>query len=130
MVTDQVEMTNFVERYFKEIFHTSCPQTIDQVVRNVEPQITLNMKKSLLHPVTSAEIRDAFFQMHATKSPGPDGMNAFFYQKFWHIIGNDVSAVIFEFFQSGNLLKSINYTHITLIPKVKAPADSPHPKHN
>ncbi len=61
MVIDRVEMTNFVERYFKEIFHTSCPQTIDQVVRNVEPQITLNMKKSLLHPVTSAEIRDAFF---------------------------------------------------------------------
>jgi hypothetical protein len=59
--------------------------------------------------------------MHPTKSLGPDGMNAFFYQKFWHIIGNDVSAVIFEFFKSGNLLKSINYTHVTLIPKVKAP---------
>ena len=29
--------------------------------------------------------------------------------------------MIFEFFQSDNLLKSINYTHITLIPKVKAP---------
>ena len=26
MVTDRVEMTNIVERYFKEIFHTSYPQ--------------------------------------------------------------------------------------------------------
>ena len=82
MVTDQVEMTNIVEQYFKEIFHTSCPQTIDQVVRNVEPQITPNMKKSLLHLVMSAEIRDALFQMHPTKSPSPDRMNALSIRNF------------------------------------------------
>ena len=87
----------------------------------MESQITSDMNKSLLHPVTSAEIQDALFQMLPTKSPGPDGINALFYQKFWHIIGNDASVAIFEFLQSGNLLKSINYTHITLILKVKAP---------
>ena len=114
-------MTIIVERYFSDIFHTSFPQTIDQVVSNVEPKITPVMNNSLLKPVTSAEVHEAPFQMHPTKSLGPDSMNALFYQKFWHIIGNDVTKAIIEFFQSGKMLKSINYTHIALIPKVKAP---------
>jgi hypothetical protein len=90
---------------------------------NQRTKIMLAMNTSLLQPYTSAEIREALFQMNPTKAPGPDGngMNALFYQKFWHIIGNDVTKAIIEFFQSGKMLKSINYTHIALIPKVKAP---------
>ncbi len=83
----------------------------------------LAMNTSLLQPYTSAEIREAPFQMNPTKAPGPDGneMNALFYQKFWHIIGTDVTNVILDFLQFGQMLKSINYTHIALIPKVPAP---------
>lgn len=29
--------------------------------------------------------------MHLDKSPGPDGMNPGFYQRFWDITGNHVS---------------------------------------
>ena len=79
------------------------------------------MNNLLLHPFSSTEIREALFQMHPTKAPGPDGMNALFYQKFWHIMGHDVSEAILEFLHSGQMLKSINYTHIALIPKLKAP---------
>lgn len=32
----------------------------------------------------------AICQMHPDKSLGPDGFNAAFFQKFWHIIGNGV----------------------------------------
>ena len=37
------------------------------------------MNTSLLQPYTSAEIREAFFQMNATKAPRPNGKNAFFF---------------------------------------------------
>ena len=67
------------------------------------------------------EIKEAVFQMAPTKAPGPDGMNAVFYQKFWHIVGDNVVSVVLDFFNSGCMVSSLNYTNIVLIPKEKQP---------
>lgn len=48
-------------------------------------------------------------------------MTPIFFQQFWNIVKGDLIAAISSFFHSGNLLKSINETVITLIPKVDAP---------
>ena len=58
--------------------------------------------------------------MGPTKAPGSNGMNAHFYHKFWHVVGDDVIAAILDFLNSGNMNLDINYTHIVLIPKVKS----------
>ena len=59
--------------------------------------------------------------MGPIKASGPDGMNALFYQKFWHIIGNEVTDIVLDFLHTGHMVSDINYTHIVLIPKVKKP---------
>ena len=79
------------------------------------------MQEVLINEFSAEEIKAALFQMGPTKAPGSDGMNALFYQKFWHIVGNDVINAVLDFLNSSNMVPDINYTHIVLIPKVKFP---------
>ena len=70
------------------------PQNMESVLQAVQRKVTPHMNESLTYPYTTNEVRLALFQMHPSKSPGPDGMSPFFFQKYWHIVGNDVTKAI------------------------------------
>ena len=55
------------------------------------------------------------------KPLGPDGFSSLFFKAAWSIIGSDVSEAVVSFFNSGSLLREINYTIIALVPKVPNP---------
>ena len=55
------------------------------------------------------------------KALGPDGMSPLFYQIYWTDVGTDVHQAVLSSLNSGPILKSINHTFITLIPKVSSP---------
>lgn len=59
--------------------------------------------------------------IHASKSLGVDGFNYYFYQKTWHLVRHDIVQACLAFFKYGKLLRSVNYTSISLIPKVQNP---------
>ena len=44
-----------------------------------------------------------------------------FYQTYWYDVGMDITQAVLSCLNSGSILKSINHTFITLIPKVKNP---------
>ena len=83
-------------------------------------KVTADMVETLSREFSAEEIKAALFQMGPTKALGPDGMNALFYQKFWHIVGNDVIAAVLDFLNFGIMLPKISYSHIVLIPKIKS----------
>jgi hypothetical protein len=69
--------------------------------------------------VTKDEIQQVILSMNRSKASGPDGFSAGFFQQAWPIVGEDVCDAIMEFFSSGRLLKEVNSTIITLVPKKK-----------
>jgi hypothetical protein len=61
------------------------------------------------------------FILKNNKAPGPDGFNAGFFKRMWHIVEEDVINTISSFFQTRRMLKEMNATSISLIPKVANP---------
>lgn len=66
------------------------------------------------------EIKRAVLDMHPSKAPAEDGLTLFFFQNYWDVIGSDVCNSIFSFFKEGGMLKNLNHSIISPIPKVKA----------
>ena len=58
------------------------------------------------------------FSINGTKAPGPDGFSSLLFKRAWSIVGSEVSATVIDFFSSGCMLREINCTIISLVPKV------------
>lgn len=52
---------------------------------------------------------------------GSDGLPTGFYQYFWNMVGNDLISKVRQTYNSCYLLKELNHTLITLIPKSSCP---------
>ncbi|GAA0153035.1 hypothetical protein LIER_37615 [Lithospermum erythrorhizon] len=72
-------------------------------------------------PVTVEEIESTFLGMKSGTTPSPDVLSLEFYKDTWSIIKHYVIAVVPSFFHTCHLPLYVNYTTLTLIPKVKHP---------
>nr|XP_027081023.1 uncharacterized protein LOC113703745 [Coffea arabica] len=117
------EIGEEVVSHYKDLFCSKGTEQVDMVLEGISQTITDQMNLRLTEPVREAEIKEALFSMNPTKAPGPDGMTPNFFQKFWNILKTDVIQAITSFFHSGHMLKAVNHTIISLIPKVENPTD-------
>jgi len=64
------------------------------------------------------EIRNVVFDLGGDSAPRPDGYPGHFYQRFWHIIGEDVVKSTQYFFMHNYIMPNLNSNLLILIPKV------------
>lgn len=79
------------------------------------------MNDYLCVPFSSDEVRLGIFDMHLSKASGPDGFTALFYQKFWPVIGQDVTKEVLSILNDQGDISYWNSTIITQIPKIREP---------
>lgn len=92
---------------------------IDNIDPYTLPKLTSADSQSLCNEVTNEEIERAMFSLNSSSSGGPDGFNAFFYQKCWNTLQPAVCNAVRHYFKTGNMPQSYNCTNIALIPKIK-----------
>ncbi len=106
---------------FNNIFRTSLPENIEEAVAHVPNLISQEMNDTLISDFTAKEVELALKQMAPLKALGPDGMPPLFFQKYWKVVGPEVTQGVLSCLNLGHILNAINHTFITLIPKVKTP---------
>ncbi|KAK9983152.1 hypothetical protein SO802_032677 [Lithocarpus litseifolius] len=75
----------------------------------------------LAAPPSDAEILFTLNTMKPFKAPGPDGLHAGFFQRFWMVVGNSVKFEVKRMFRTKKIPQHFNKTLIALIPKQTGP---------
>ena len=106
--------------YFYTLFKSEVLPTADVawVLYCMQTRFSSELLAYLDTPFSTEEIGQGVFEMAPTKAPGPNGLPALFYQKFWDTIGGNVVKGCLRFLNEGEPIGSINETLICLIPKI------------
>lgn len=103
--------------FFHSLFESYNPSILDDLEGLITPLISMEENIELCSISTLEEIRVAVWCIGSLKSPGPDGMTGLFYKHYWDIVGADMVEMVQDFFHHGYMLKALNHSFITMIPK-------------
>jgi hypothetical protein len=72
--------------YFAGLFTSSNPTRVEQTCLVVKDRLSPEHVEWCNRSFSLADIKEAIDQMHPLKAPGPNGLPAIFFQKYWHIV--------------------------------------------
>lgn len=110
-------MANYFIDNFKNLYQTKNPDVPVDLEGLIPRVITQEENVELIKTPTPQEIIGTLNQMAELMTPGPDGFPRLFYSFYWSTVGKLFIETVQKFFQTGFLLKELNNTFITLIPK-------------
>ncbi|GKD89969.1 hypothetical protein Tco_1365476, partial [Tanacetum coccineum] len=73
----------------------------------------------MIKDVSSNEIKEAMFDIGEVKAPCPDGFSSAFFIHAWSVVRDDICNAFKEFFKTGKLLREVNATLLSLVPKIQ-----------
>lgn len=120
-VEDTVILQDMVNKFCKDLFLDNDGPAEWFQSRVTFPSIPLDCYGKLAGDISNDEVKSAMFGMGAWKAPGPDGFPADFYQHAWSELGPAVCKFVRDVWDNPELIASVNFTDICLIPKVPRP---------
>ncbi|GJY26444.1 RNA-directed DNA polymerase, eukaryota, reverse transcriptase zinc-binding domain protein, partial [Tanacetum coccineum] len=111
----------FVKHFENFLGQAVLVQHLDSLGNIFTKTLTNEEADAMVKDVSEQEIKTTMFSIDDCKASGPDGYTTCFKKKAWSVIGSDVCLAVKEFFKSGKLLKEVNSTLVSLIPKVHHP---------
>ncbi|XP_038688673.1 uncharacterized protein LOC119987842 [Tripterygium wilfordii] len=120
-ISDPASLQVMVHDYFMNLYTMDDSCDMSLIPRGYFPALNMEQTSEIHMRFSAEEIRQALFDMAPLKAPGPDGINAGFYQRMWSVVGNSLCRFVIEFLDSGIMPSGINDTLLVLIPKVMVP---------
>lgn len=121
LVSEPAKVQQLFVYHFQALLAASPPSyvpTIEEIRENLNHTLDDDQIQTLSQPVSDKEIQYTLFSLASGKAPGPDGFNVDFFKRSWQIVGPSVLLAVRDFFAIGHLLKEINATILTLVPKI------------
>lgn len=118
-VEGEQALLNLATEYFKDIFVTKSVRDCEMLMESIQPCISRKSDDELIALFTEEEILEALRSMAPLKALGKDRFPTLFFQKFWHIVGSDVSDFCLDILNHRIDMRRINIMKIVLIPKLK-----------
>lgn len=116
--TTSEQVASEFEGFYFDLFGVESHRiSTDPSVFSCGPRLSDCDVANLIRPILPSEVKHAIFDIGDDKAPGPDGFSSGFFKKSWSVVGSHVTEAVLEFFQNGRVLKQLNHTIISLVPK-------------
>ncbi|GKV29432.1 hypothetical protein SLEP1_g38359 [Rubroshorea leprosula] len=115
-IDDPILVKNEIVKYFRRLFQGEAwnrPKPGDIKFQ----QLSEEKKDWLERPFSVEEIEEGLRSCEGSKAPRPDGYNFNFLKYAWHYIKEDFINFFTEFHCNGKLVKGLNSSFLTMIPK-------------
>lgn len=92
-------------------------QSIKEITSHIPKLVSREDNFNLNRPVTEEELSEVPKDMQNGKAAGPNGFNVDFFKSCWNIVKQDILNVVEDSKRKKTILKSLNTSFISLIPK-------------
>ena len=120
---EEEEVAEVIRKGYFDLFcfdKISAPRSV-WIIPNWTTHFLEEARCSMVEGISPLDIKTALWSFKPFKAPGPDGLHAGFYQKFWPVVGEAVCKVVLEAFRSGSVPAYLNQTLLVMILKCQGP---------